>query len=65
MLAIRMCSPYSYSRIGIGTKVHERSARSVLAQSTPRLVYIALAKSGKPALNRERMKSFPARTLAA
>jgi len=65
LLAKRMRSPYLYSRMGMGTNAQARRARSVLAQPTPRLTYIALAKSGKPAPNMERMKSFPARTLAA
>ena len=65
LLAIRIRSPYLYSRIGMGTNAQARSASRVLAQPTPRLRYVAPAKSGNPAPNMERMKSFPASTLAA
>jgi len=65
LLAIRIRSPYLYSRIGIGTNAQARSASIVLAQPTPRLRYVAPANRGNPAPNMERIKSFPASTLAA
>ena len=49
----------------MGMNVHESNARSVLAHPTPRLLYIAVPNSGKVAPNAERMRSFPASTLAA
>jgi len=49
----------------MGTKVQARSARSVLAQPTPRLRYVVPAKRGNPAPNTERINPFPASTLAA
>jgi hypothetical protein len=48
MRSVRAAYTYLYSRIGVRTKVHERSIRSVLAQPMPRLMYITLAKAGSP-----------------
>jgi len=62
---MRMRSPYLYSRMGMGTNAQARSASRVLAQPTPRLRYVAPAKSGNAAPKMERIKSLPARTLAA
>lgn len=65
LLAPLILSPYLYSTNGIGMKTHPKNAKRELAQPTPNLVYIAVAKSGNPAPKDDRIKSLPASTLAA
>ena len=54
-----------YKTNGIGMKAIERKPKVLLAQPTPRLLYMADANNGKPAPKDDRIKSFPARTEAA
>ena len=50
---------------GMGMKAMEIKASVLLAQSTPKSVYIAFAKRGKPAPKADLIKSLPASTDAA
>lgn len=45
---------------GMGINITERKPSKLLAQPTPRLLYIAEAKRGKPAPKLDRIKSLPA-----
>jgi hypothetical protein len=46
-------------------KAIDKKPNVELAQLTPKLLYIADAKRGKPAPNEDLIKSFPAKTDAA
>ena len=54
-----------YNTKGIGMNAIERNPNVELAHAIPRLLYIAVAKSGNPAPKLLLMKSLPASTLAA
>lgn len=48
----------------MGTNATPKKANVLLAQSTPKFLYIADAKTGKPAPKALRNRSLPAKTLA-
>ena len=50
---------------GIGINTIPKNASKVLAHPTPKFLYMAVAKAGKPAPKELRMKSLPASTEAA
>lgn len=56
----RRVFPYLYRMKGIGMNRMARHPSRVDAHSVPRFLYIAPAKSGKPAPNADRMRSLPA-----